>query len=182
MKIYLDYNATTPVDREVVLAIEPYLDKYFGNPSSAHSFGTESKAAVENARRQVAELINCRPEEVIFTSGGTESNNYAIKGYAFANEHRGRHIITSVIEHPAVIEVCRYLEKKGFQVSYLSVDEFGLVNPEQVEQAITPQTILISIMHANNEIGTIQPIKEIAEIARRQQIAFHTDAAQSVGK
>ena len=182
MRIYLDYNATTPVDSEVVSAIEPYLDKYFGNPSSAHSFGTESKTAVENARKQVAALINCRPEEVIFTSGGTESNNYAIKGYAFANEHRGRHIITSSIEHPAVLEVCRYLEKKGFHVTYLPVDEFGLVHPEQVERAITPQTILISIMHANNEIGTIQPIKEIAAIAYRHNIAFHTDAAQTAGK
>jgi len=182
MKIYLDYNATTPVDNEVVKVMQPYLDRYFGNPSSAHSFGSDAKAAVENARKQVADLINCRPDEVIFTSGGTESNNFAIKGYAFANEHRGKHIITSVIEHPAVIEVCRYLEGKGFRVSWLPVDESGIVSPEEVEAAITAGTILISIMHANNEIGTIQPVAEIAEIARRHKIAFHTDAAQSVGK
>lgn len=182
MKIYLDYNATTPIDREVVNTMQPYLSEYFGNPSSAHSFGTETKIAVENARKKVAALINCHPSEVIFTSGGTESNNYAIKGFAFANEHRGKHIITSTIEHPAVIEVCKYLEKKGFFVSYIPVDEFGLIQLEKLEAAITPQTILITVMHANNEIGTIQPISEIGEIARKSNIAFHTDAAQSVGK
>ncbi len=182
MEIYLDYNATTPVDKDVVQVMQPYLDRYFGNPSSAHSFGSDAKAAVENARKQVADLINCRPDEVIFTSGGTESNNFAIKGYVYANEHRGKHIITSVIEHPAVIEVCRYLEGKGFKVTWLPVDGTGMVNPEEVEAAITAGTILISIMHANNEIGTIQPVAEIAEIARRHKIAFHTDAAQSVGK
>jgi cysteine desulfurase NifS/selenium donor protein len=182
MKIYLDYNATTPVDKDVVQVMQPYLDRYFGNPSSAHSFGSDAKSAVENARKQVADLINCRPDEVIFTSGGTESNNFAIKGYAYANEHRGKHIITSVIEHPAVLEVCRYLEGKGFRVTWLPVDGSGMVSPEEVEAAITPGTILISIMHANNEIGTIQPVAEIAEIARRHKIVFHTDAAQSVGK
>lgn len=182
MDIYLDYNATTPVDKEVLEAMRPYLTEYFGNPSSSHCFGSAAKKAVEKARKQVAELINCRPDEIIFTSGGTESNNFAIKGYALANEARGNHIITSVIEHPAVTEVCRYLEKKGFSVTYLPVDEHGLVYPEQVENAITPQTILISIMHANNEIGTIEPVTEIATIARRHNIAFHTDAAQSVGK
>ncbi len=182
MKIYLDYNATTPIDKEVVNTMQPYLSKYFGNPSSAHSFGTETKIAVENARKQIAALINCQPNEVIFTSGGTESNNYAIKGFAYANEHKGKHIITSTIEHPAVIEVCKYLEQKGFHISYIPVDEFGLVQLEKLEAAITPQTILISIMHANNEIGTIQPISEISEIARKFHIAFHTDAAQSVGK
>lgn len=182
MKIYLDYNATTPVDREVIKTIEPYLRDYFGNPSSSHSFGTETKKAVENARKQVASLINCRPQEIVFTSGGTESNNYAIKGYAFANEHKGKHIITSSIEHPSVLEVCKYLENKGFSVTYLPVDEYGLVLPDQLEAAITPQTILISVMHANNEIGTIEPVKEIASIARRHNIAFHCDAAQSTGK
>lgn len=182
MDIYLDFNATTPADKEVVEAMQPYLDQYFGNPSSSHSYGAAAKKAVENARKQVAELVNCRPEEIIFTSGGTESNNLAIKGYAFANDARGNHIITSAIEHPSVIEVCRYLEKKGFIVTYLPVDEYGLVHPEQVEKAITPQTILISVMHANNEIGTIEPVSEIAEIAHRYNIAFHTDAAQSVGK
>jgi len=182
MKIYLDYNATTPVDRDVVQAMQPYLEKYFGNPSSSHSFGTDAKVAVENARKQVADLINCRPDEIIFTSGGTESNNLAIKGFVYANEHKGKHIITSAIEHPSVLEVCRYLESKGFLVSCLPVDGSGRINPGDVEAAVTPGTILISVMHANNEIGTIQPVSEIAEIAHRHNIAFHTDAAQSAGK
>ena len=182
MKIYLDYNATTPIDKEVADAMKPYLDKYFGNPSSSHSFGTDAKMAVENARKQVARLINCQPNEVIFTSGGTESNNYAIKGTAYSNEHNGRHIITSTIEHPAVIEVCKYLEGKGFNVSYITVDEYGLIRLEELEAAINPQTILISVMHSNNEIGTIQPIAEIGKIARKHNIIFHTDAAQSAGK
>lgn len=182
MRIYLDYNATTPVDREVARAMQPYLDEYFGNPSSSHSFGTETKKAVENARKQVAEFINCSPGEIIFTSGGTESNNLAIKGIAFANEHRGKHIITTTIEHPAVTEVCRYLESKGFRITYIPVDETGLVDPSLIEDAIEPRTILISVMHANNEIGTVQPVEEIARIARRHNIPFHTDAAQSAGK
>ena len=182
MTIYLDYNATTPVDKEVAQAIQPYLYEHFGNPSSAHGFGTETKLAVEKARRQVAALINCHPGEIIFTSGGTESNNYAIKGYAFANRHRGNHIITSTIEHPAVTEVCRYLEGKGFEVTYLPVDRYGLVDPARLEGAITQNTILITVMHANNEIGTIEPISEMAAIAHRHNIVFHTDAAQSVGK
>jgi cysteine desulfurase len=170
MGIYLDYNATTPVDKEVIQAMQPYLNEYFGNPSSLHKYGTETKAAVENARKQVAALINCQPREIIFTSGGTESNNYAIKGFAFANAHKGTHIITSSIEHPAVTEVCTYLESKGFRITCLPVDEFGLINPAQLEEEITPQTILISIMHANNEIGTIQPVREIAEIAYKHDI------------
>jgi cysteine desulfurase NifS/selenium donor protein len=182
MRIYLDYNATTPVDKEVVQTMQPYLNEYFGNPSSSHSFGTETKKAVENARKQVAALINCQPGEVIFTSGGTESNNFAIKGIAYANEHKGNHIITSAIEHPAIFEVCKYLENKGFHISYIPVDESGLIQLDTLEAAITPQTILITVMHANNEIGTIQPISEIGEIARRSGIAFHTDAAQSCGK
>jgi cysteine desulfurase len=182
MKIYLDYNATTPIDKEVMQAMQPYLNEYFGNPSSSHSFGTETKKAVENARQQVARLIGCKPHEIVFTSGGTESNNYAIKGYVFANEHKGNHIITSTIEHPAVTEVCKYLVKKGFRVSYIPVDEFGVIKLDELEKAISPQTILISIMHANNEIGTIQPISKIAEIAKRYNITLHTDAAQSAGK
>lgn len=182
MKIYLDYNATTPVDKEVVNAMQPYLGEYFGNPSSAHSFGAITKKAVENARKQVAALINCQPNEIIFTSGGTESNNYAIKGFAYANEHKGNHIITSTIEHPAVIEVCRALEKKGFRISYIPVDEFGMIQLDQLEAAITSQTILITVMHANNEIGTIQPISEIGRIAQKYNVSLHTDAAQSVGK
>ncbi len=182
MKIYLDYNATTPVDKEVMQSMQPYLSEYFGNPSSSHSYGTKTKIALENARKQVAALINCKPDEIIFTSGGTESNNYAIKGFAFAHEQKGKHIITSAVEHPSVTEVCRYLGSKGFSITYLPVDEFGMVHPDKVEEAITPHTILISVMHANNEIGTVQPISEIAEIARRHNIAFHTDAAQTAGK
>ena len=180
--IYLDYNATTPIDPEVAEAMRPYILERFGNPSSSHWYGTQSKKAVETARNQVANLLNCNPDEVVFTGGGSESNNYAIKGVAFANQERGKHLITSSIEHPAVIEVCKYLQQKGFQVTYLPVDQFGQVDPRSVEKVITSSTILISIMHANNEVGTIQPIAEIAEIARSHGIAFHTDAAQSVGK
>lgn len=182
MKIYLDYNATTPIDKEVAQAMQPYLADYFGNPSSSHSFGIETKKAVENARKQVANLINCKPHEIIFTSGGTESNNYAIKGIAFAYENRGNHIITSTIEHPAVVEVCKYLERKGFKISYIPVDEYGVIDVNKLEKAITKQTILITVMHANNEIGTIQPISEIAKIAQKNSIYFHTDAAQSASK
>ncbi|MGM0409073.1 MAG: selenide, water dikinase SelD, partial [Bacteroidota bacterium] len=182
MKIYLDYNATTPIDKEVAQAMQPYLAEYFGNPSSAHSFGAETKKAVENARKQVANLIHCKPHEIIFTSGGSESNNYAIKGIAYAYENRGNHIITSTIEHPAVFEVCKYLEKKGFKISYIPVDEYGTINLKKLEKEITKQTILITVMHANNEIGTIQPISEIAKIAKKHGIYFHTDAAQSTGK
>lgn len=182
MKIYLDYNATTPIDKEVAQAMQPYLADYFGNPSSSHSFGIETKKAVENARKQVANLINCKPHEIIFTSGGSESNNYAIKGIAYAYENRGNHIITSTIEHPAVIEVCKYLERKGFQITYIPVDEHGIINTQKLEQAITKQTILITVMHANNEIGSIQPISEISKIAQKHGIYFHTDAAQSTGK
>lgn len=180
--IYLDYNATTPIDPEVAAVMRPYLDQYFGNPSSSHFFGIQTRKAVEKARKQIAEMINCFPDEIIFTSGGTESNNYAIKGIAFANRDRGNHIITSSIEHPAVIEVCKFLEMEGFQVTYLPVDEFGLININDVKQAIKPQTILISIMHANNEVGTIQPISEITELVKDENIILHTDAAQSMGK
>jgi cysteine desulfurase len=180
--IYLDYNATTPIDPEVAEAMRPYLFEHFGNPSSSHWYGIQTKKAVEKARRQVADLLHCNPEEVVFTSGGSESNNYAIKGTAFANREKGKHIITSAIEHPAVLEVCKYLAEKGFQITYLPVDEFCLVNPQELQKTVTPQTILITIMHANNEVGTIQPIAEIAEIAKEHGIVFHTDAAQSVGK
>ncbi len=180
--IYLDHNATTPIATEVAAAMRPYLEQYFGNPSSTHSFGTSTKKAVEKARGQVAALINCDPSEVVFTSGGTESNNYALKGVAHASGKQGNHIITSSIEHPAVFEVCRYLEKHGFEVTYLPVDEFGLVDPHDVNKSIRPETILISVMHANNEVGTIQPISEISAFARKHNIIFHTDAAQSLGK
>jgi cysteine desulfurase len=180
--IYLDYNATTPVAPEAVEAMRPFLEQYFGNPSSIHSYGTAAKIAVEKARAQVAALIHCDPAEIVFTSGGTESNNYAIKGAAFAKRKGGNHIITSAIEHPAVIEVCHYLEKQGFEVTYLPVDAYGMVNPADVAEAMREETILISVMHANNEIGTIQPISEIAAIAKERGILFHTDAAQSTGK
>lgn len=180
--IYLDYNATTPIAKEVADAMRPYLDEYFGNPSSLHSFGVKTKLAVEKARAQIASLINCEPSEIVFTSGGTESNNYAIKGIALANKNKGNHIITSSVEHPAVVEVCKYLSSIGFEITYLPVDEFGILNPEDVRNAITPQTILISVMHANNEVGTIQPIAGIAEIAKENNIIFHSDAAQSLAK
>jgi cysteine desulfurase NifS/selenium donor protein len=180
--VYLDYNATTPIAPEVAAEMKPFLEEYFGNPSSSHSYGVKTKMAVENARRQVAELIHCDPSEIIFTSGGTESNNYAIKGIALANRQKGNHIITSSVEHPAVIEVCKYLEKNGFEVSYIPVDELGVIDLESLKNALRPNTILISVMHANNEVGSIQPIAEIAAIAKSRGIFLHTDAAQSIGK
>ncbi len=180
--IYLDYNATTPIDPVVVEAMRPYLEEHFGNPSSTHWYGVQAKLAVEKARKQVAELLNCGADEIIFTSSGSESNNHAIKGVAFANRDKGNHIITSSIEHPAVSEVCQYLERHGFQVTYVAVDEFGVVDLEALENAISPQTILVTVMHANNEVGTIQPVAEIARIAKKHGVLVHTDAAQSVGK
>ncbi|NOQ86150.1 MAG: aminotransferase class V-fold PLP-dependent enzyme [Deltaproteobacteria bacterium] len=180
--IYLDYNATTPIDLEVAEVIKPYLEEFFGNPSSSHWYGIRAKKAIEIARSQVADLLGCQPDEIIFTSGGSESNNYAIKGVAFANRIKGNHIITSASEHPAVTEVCKYLETKGFRVTYLPVDEYGLVDIVKFQETITPQTILISLMHANNEVGTIQPIPNISELARQNGVIIHTDAAQSVGK
>ncbi|MBW2469311.1 MAG: cysteine desulfurase [Deltaproteobacteria bacterium] len=180
--IYLDYNATTPHDPEVIEAMRPFIEEEFGNPSSSHYYGSKPKQAVARAREQVAALLNCRPQEIIFTSGGTESNNFAIIGCAEALRHRGQHIITSQIEHPAVTEVCRFLEIAGFVVTYLPVDEFGRVNTADVEAAIQAETILISIMHANNEVGTIEPIEKIAALAKKHDIVVHTDAAQSVGK
>jgi cysteine desulfurase len=180
--IYLDYNATTPHDPQVIAAMRPYLEQEFGNPSSGHWFGIQPKKAVMEARRQVAALLNCRPDEIVFTSGGTESNNHAIKGIAHAYRDRGNHIITSCIEHPAVLEVCSFLEKSGFEITYLPVDAQGLVRAPDVANAVKAQTILISMMHANNEVGTIQPIKAIAEIIKGRGILLHTDAAQSVGK
>lgn len=180
--IYLDYNATTPIAPEVADVMRPYLDEFFGNPSSTHAYGVKTKMAVENARRQVAKLIHCEPSEIVFTSGGTESNNYAIKGIALANRDKGNHIITSAIEHPAVFEVCRFLEKNGFKISYIPVDEYGIIKLEELEKAICPDTLLISVMHANNEVGSIQPIREIAALAKAHGIFLHTDAAQSLGK
>ena len=180
--IYLDYNATTPIHPEVAEAMIPFLRSHFGNPSSAHWFGIQTRKAVETARTQVASLLGCQPDEIIFTSGGSESDNFAIAGYALKNRARGNHIITSQIEHPAVLEICRYLEEQGFVVTYLPVDSSGMVSVDDVKRAIRPATILLSVMQANNEVGTIQPIKEIAAICREHGIVVHTDAAQAVGK
>ena len=180
--IYLDYNATTPIDPLVAEVMLPYVHGLFGNPSSGHSFGQEARLGVDQARAQVSSLLGCDPDDLIFTSGGTEANNHAIKGVAEAHCQRGNHIITSSIEHPAVTEVCRYLERHGFRVTYLPVDEYGMVHPWQVEGAISSETVLVTIMHANNEVGTIQPIAEISEIAHRHGALVHTDCAQSVGK
>lgn len=180
--IYLDYNATTPIDKEVADEMISTIQNHYGNPSSSYEIGRYSKKAIEKAHKQVASLINAQPEEIVFTSCATESNNIAIQGVAFANQAKGKHIITSAIEHPAVIEVCKHLELQGFEVTYLPVDTKGRINPHDVEKAIRPDTILITIMHANNEVGTIQPISEIAAIAKEKNILFHTDAAQSVGK
>ena len=180
--IYLDYNGTTPHDPEVIEAMRPFLETEFGNPSSSHWYGIKPKQAVETAREQVAGILNCLPTEVFFTSGGTESNNHAIFGVARQFRAKGNHIITSSIEHPAVFEVCRCLEAEGFQTTYLPVDEYGLVDPDDVAGAIRSSTVLITIMHANNEVGTVQPVAEISRIAGQRGIAMHTDAAQSVGK
>jgi cysteine desulfurase len=180
--VYLDYNATTPLDPEVIACMRPWLEQRFGNPSSAHSYGAEARAAVEKAREQAASLLNCGPEEIVFTSGGTESNNHAIRGAALANRHRGNHIVTNRIEHPAVTEVCSYLEQHGFEVSWLPVDGTGRVDPRDFERALRPETILLSIMHANNEVGTVQPVEDLSAIARSRGVLVHTDAAQSAGK
>ena len=180
--IYLDYNATTPIAPEVVDEMLPYLREHFGNPSSGHAYGQVAKDAVTIARKRVAVLLACSPDEIVFTGGGSESNNLAIKGAAYSLRERGNHIITQITEHPAVLNVCRFLETQGFAVTYLPVNEFGLVNPQDVADSIRQDTILITIMHANNETGTLQPVKEIGEIARKHNILFHSDAAQSVGK
>ena len=180
--IYMDHSATSPVDPEVFEAMKPYFTEGFGNASTLYKLGRDAKMAMETARKQVASLINAEPKEIIFTSGGTESDNIAIKGTVYRLKNKGNHIITSNIEHPAVTETCKYLEKNGFEVTYVPVDKEGLVHPEDVEKAITDKTVLITIMHANNEIGTIQPIAEIGKIARKHGIYFHTDAVQSVGK
>ena len=180
--IYLDYNATTPIAREVADAMVPYLYGKFGNPSSSHAFGIETKQAVEQARSSVARMIGAEPDEIIFTSGGSEANNLAIKGTAFALREQGNHLITSSIEHPAVLEVCAWLESQGFQVTYLPVDSEGLVDPKDVEAALRPTTILVTVMLANNEIGTLEPIADIVRICRSRGVRVHTDAAQGIGK
>ena len=181
-RIYLDYNASTPIDRAVALAMRPFLEDHYGNPSSAHWSATTAKTALETARGQVALLLGCHNDEIVFTSGGSEANNLALKGAFFALRHKGRHIITSRIEHPAIIEPCRFLERMGAQVTYLPVDVTGRIDPGSLHNAFTPGTIIVSIMHANNEVGTIQPIAECARIAHEHGVLFHTDAAQSVGK
>ncbi len=180
--IYLDYNGTTPMDAHVIEAVRPFLETEFGNPSSSHWYGIVPKKAVETARRQVAGLLDCSPGEIIFTSGGTESNNHAITGIARTYRAKGNHIITSRIEHPSVLEVCRFLEGFGFETTYIPVDEQGLVSESDVEKSIRPETVLITIIHANNEVGTIQPIETISRIAKEHGIVMHTDAAQSIGK
>jgi cysteine desulfurase len=181
-KIYLDFNASTPIASEVAEAMRPFLSQHFGNPSSRHWAGIPAKEAVERARQQVAELLQCSPSEIVFTSGGSESNNHAIKGVFFTLKEKGNHIITTQIEHPAVINPCRFLEKLGAEVTYVPVDQYGSVDPQDIQRAITPRTILITVMHANNEVGTIQPIEKISAIAKERGIILHTDAAQSVGK
>jgi cysteine desulfurase len=182
LPIYLDYNATTPHAPEVIEAMRPYLELHFGNPSSSYYYGRKTHEAVENARAQIAALLNCAPDEILFTSGGTESNNYAIRGIALNRKSQGRHIITSRIEHPAVSAVCEKLKSEGFEITVLPVDGQGLVSVGDVEKAIRPDTILITLMHANNEVGSIQPIEEVAELSKPRGIVVHTDAAQSVGK
>lgn len=180
--IYLDYNGTTPHDPEVIAAMRPFLEEEFGNPSSGHLYAVKPRQALNAARRQVAGLLNCAPEEVVFTSGGTEANNWAVIGTAHITRDRGRHIVTSAFEHSAVLNVCAFLEKEGFEVSRLPVGAQGVVQAADVEAALRPDTILVTLMHANNEVGTLQPIAEIAALARARGIRFHTDAAQSAGK
>jgi len=180
-QIYLDYAATTPTHPEVAKAMAPYFTDAFGNPSTLYSYGQEAKGAIEEARVKVAGLIGAQDEEIVFTSGGTEADNFALKGVAYANEKRGNHIITTPIEHHAVIETCKFLERRGFRVTYLPVDGYGLVDPDDARRAITDKTILISVMHANNEIGIIEPIAEIGRIAKEAGIYFHTDAVQTAG-
>ncbi|RLF41410.1 MAG: cysteine desulfurase NifS [Thermoplasmata archaeon] len=185
-RIYLDHAATTPVDKEVIEAMLPYFSEYYGNASSLHSFGKEAYEALEKSREQVARILNAENKEILFTSGGTESDNLALKGVAYKNRDKintkGPHIITSSIEHPAVLETCKNLEKEGFKIKYLSVNKYGVVDLDELLESITKDTFLISIMFANNEIGTIQPIEEIGKIARENDIIFHTDAIQAIGK
>jgi cysteine desulfurase len=180
--IYLDYSATTPVRPEVLEAMQPYFMEVFGNASSIHTFGQRAKKALEDSREQVAGILGVLGEEIVFTSGGTEANNLAIKGGLRGNRRRGNHVITSSVEHAATLSTCRHLEREGFHVTYLPVDSDGKIDPEELKKAITDQTALISVIHANNEVGTIEPIAEIGAVARERDIPFHTDAVQSVGK
>jgi cysteine desulfurase len=180
--IYLDYNASTPIDPAVAATMKPFLDDHYGNPSSGHWASIGAKAALEKARGQVTALLGCHGDEIVFTGGGSEANNLALKGVFFGLRDKGEHIVTTRIEHPAIIEPCRFLERLGARVTYLPIDGTGRVNSDELRRAITPRTILVSIMHANNEVGTIQPIEDCARIAREHGVLFHTDAAQSVGK
>ena len=180
--IYLDYNASTPIDPAVAAVMHRFLEEDYGNPSSGHWASRPAKVALEEARGQVAALLGCAADEIVFTSGGSEANNLALKGLFYSRGDRPAHIVTSQIEHPATLAPCRFLERLGTTVTYVRVDRSGLVDPDDVREAITKDTFLISIMHANNEVGTIQPIAEIAKIARAHGIPLHTDAAQSVGK
>lgn len=180
-RIYLDYSATTPCDSVVVKAMLPYFSDKFGNASTLYSFGKEARAAIEQSREKVANAIGANTEEIVFTSSGTESNNTVLKGIAYINEDKGDHIITTSIEHHSVVEPCKFLEKQGFKLTYLPVDKYGLVDPEDIKKAITPKTLLVSIIYGNNEIGTIQPIKEIGKIVKESGIYFHTDAVQALG-
>lgn len=181
MKVYLDYAATTPVDPRVLHAMLPYFTEVAGNASSVHGFGQEARAAVDRARAQVAETVGARPAEIVFTSGATESDNLAVMGVALATEGRGRHIVTTAIEHHAILEACHFLERRGYTVTYLPVGNRGIVDPDDVRRALRADTILISVMAANNEIGTLQPIAEIGRLARERNIVFHSDATQLVG-
>ncbi len=181
-KIYLDYAATTPADPRVIKAILPYLSEKSGNTMSLHQFGQKARQALEKSRKQVADLMGAQPNEIVFTSSATESNNLAIKGIAFANRNKGRHIIISSIEHPCIVQSSKWLEKQDFKITQLKVNKYGLINPDQVKKAIKRDTILVSIMHANNEIGSIEPIQEIGKICKEKGVYFHTDAAQSFGK
>ena len=180
-EIYFDNSATTPIKSEVLNEMIPFLTTQYGNPSSLYSIGRMSKKAIENARKQVAELLNCDTKDIYFTAGGSESNNIALKAFAYANKDKGNHIITSKIEHSSILETCRYLQTQGFEVSYINVDEQGFIKLDELQQSIKLSTILISVMSANNEIGTIQPIEEIAQIAHNHNITFHTDAVQAIG-
>ena len=179
--IYMDHSATTPVKKEVLQEMLPYFSEYYGNPSSVYQLSSKSKLAIDKARDQVAKGLGAKKSEIYFTGGGSEADNWAIKGIAYRHRDKGNHIITTKIEHHAVLHTCEYLEKQGFEVTYLDVDQYGMISLEDLEGAIRDNTILISIMFANNEIGTVQPVKEIGEIARRHKVLFHTDAVQAVG-
>lgn len=180
-KIYLDHAATTYVRKEVLAEMLPFFTEHFGNPMSVHSFGREVAKHVENSRETIANCLGAKPKEITFTSGGTEADNLALRGFAYANLKKGKHIITSSIEHHAILHTCEALSKEGFEITYLPVDSEGFVDPKELEKAIRPDTILVSIMHANNEIGTIEPIEELGEICRQREVAFHVDAVQSAG-